>query len=80
MTEIISLYVRNNCGIKIKKCCASCERKGFKPNGKRICTLSHEQVKAQDNCNQWQMAEGLVNAGRRKGVVRDIDTKEVIIY
>ena len=80
MAKVISLYVRNNCGISIKKCCASCNLKGFKPNGKRICTLTHEKVNAQDKCKHWQMADGLINAGRRKGVVKDIYTKEIILH
>ena len=72
--------MRNNCGIRVKKCCASCNLKGFKPNGKRVCTLTlDEPVEATDLCEQWQMSEGLMNTGRRRGVVRDIDTKEIII-
>ena len=80
MAESISLYVRNNCGIRIKRCCASCNLKEIQSTGKRICTLTQENVNALHVCEHWEIHEGLVNAGRRKGVVRDIDTKETIIF
>lgn len=74
-----NVYVRNNCGIRVKKCCASCGLKGIKATGMRFCTLTQEKVKATDVCDEWKIRDGLMNCGRRKGVVRDIDTKEVII-
>lgn len=71
-------YVRNQCGIRIKKCCASCAMKGLNSTSKRFCILIHEKVDSTDLCEQWKMHEGLMNTGRRRGVVRDIITKEVI--
>ena len=71
-------YVRNQCGIRIKKCCASCAKKRLNATSKRFCTLTNETVAATDICEQWGMHEGLMNTGRRRGVVRDIITKEVI--
>ena len=79
MTERTIEYVRNNCGIRLKKCCASCKLKGIKATGKRSCTLTQEKVKATDVCEQWKIKDGLMDCGRRKGVVRDIDTKEIIL-
>lgn len=79
MTERTIEYVRNNCGIMVKKCCASCALKGIKATGMRFCTLTHEKVKATDVCDEWKIRDGLMDCGRRRGVVRDIDTKEVII-
>ena len=72
--------MRNNCGIAVKNCCASCAKKDYNAQAKRICTLTQKRVEATDLCEQWSMHEGLVNLGRRRGVVRDMDTKEVIIY
>ena len=80
MAKKESLYVRNNCGIRVKRCCASCAKKDYNAQAKRICTLTQKRVKATELCEQWAMHEGLVNLGRRRGVVRDIDTKEVIIH
>ncbi len=72
--------VRNVRGIKIKKCCASCIFKDYLIDGTRICLLHGEQpVESRDRCRHWQMSDGMKNAGRRTGVVRDIITKEVII-
>ena len=72
-------YVRNNCGIKIKKCCASCDKKGIKATGMRFCTLTQEKVKATDVCDEWKIRDGLMDCGRRKGVVRDFVTHEIVM-
>lgn len=78
MEETIIRIVRNNCGIRIKRCCASCDQKKYTYTGVRFCTLDGGRIEALNVCQQWQMSEGLKNAGRRRGVVRDIVTKEVI--
>lgn len=72
-------YVRNRCGIRVKKCCASCAQKGLNSTCNRFCMLTHETVEATDVCEQWEMHEDLMNTGRRRGVVRDIETKEVVL-
>ena len=71
--------VRNQHGVKIRKCCLSCAFKDYLSNGTRICTKHDIEVTGKDRCKQWQMADGLKNAGRGSGVVRDIVTKEVIL-
>ena len=71
-------YERNQYGIPFKRCCASCALKKYKYDGKRFCKLNGEKVDAHDVCEHWQMMEGLQNAGRKSGVVRDIVTKEVV--
>ena len=70
---------RNQLGIPYKKCCASCALKKYRYDGKRFCKLNNEMVEALDVCEHWQMMEGLQNAGRKSGVVKDMVTKEVII-
>lgn len=77
MTE--SDYVRNVFGIRVRKCCASCALKRYKSFHKRICILDNKHVEASWSCMEWQMTEGLKNAGRKSGVVKDIVTKEVIL-
>jgi hypothetical protein len=79
MVETAVRIVRNNCGIRVKRCCASCAKKEYTYTGKRFCTVDGKRVEALNVCQQWQMSEGLKNPGRRRGVVRDIVTKEVII-
>ena len=70
---------RNQYGIPFKRCCASCALKKYKYDGKRYCKLNNEKVAAQNVCKHWQMMEGLQNAGRKSGVVKDMVTKEIII-
>jgi len=79
MAETVLRIERNKCGIRIKKCCASCAFRDFRANSVRYCTQTGDSVEGSHYCEQWQMAEGLKNLGRRKGVVRDIVTKEVIL-
>ena len=69
---------RNQLGIPYKKCCASCGLKKYKYDGKRLCSLNDKEVKTLKVCRKWQLCEGLKNAGRKTGVVRDMVTKEVI--
>ena len=82
MAETVVRIERNNCGIQIKKCCASCAFRVIKvinADCERRCSQTGQTVEGTDYCEQWQMAEGLKNLGRRRGVVRDIVTKEVIL-
>ncbi len=70
---------KNAYGICIKKCCASCKHKYYNDNGTRMCAKSEKKVKALYKCRSWRMSKGMKNAGMSGGVVRDKDTKEVII-
>ena len=79
MAQEVSTFERNQFGIRYKRCCASCALKQYSYDGKRVCSLSGEKVDAQDVCEHWQMGLGVENAGRKTGVVRDIETKEVVI-
>jgi hypothetical protein len=54
--------------------------KKYKYDGKRLCSLNDKEVEALKVCRKWQLCEGLKNAGRKSGVVRDIETKEVVIH
>lgn len=80
MAKKVMEFERNQFGIRYKQCCASCALKKYTYTGKRFCSLSGEKVDAQDVCEHWQMSEGVKNAGRKSGVVRDIETKEVVIH
>ncbi len=79
MAQKVSIYERNQFGIVYKQCCASCALKKYKCDGKRYCKLNNEKVEAQNVCKHWQISEGIQNAGRKSGVVKDMVTKEVII-
>jgi len=78
--EVLLSCTKNSRGISIKMCCASCAQKYYSYTGKRLCSLTNERVKALDFCAKWRMSEGLQHAGRfRGGVVRDKDTKKIIL-
>ena len=70
--------MRNQFGIAVRKYCASCALKKYSYDGKRLCSLNNKVVRALHICRKWQMSEGMKNAGRKSGAVRDLVTKEVI--
>ena len=72
-------YEYNQHGIKVNRSCQSCVHKGYRPNGTRYCKKTGEDTDVRYDCRYWEMSEGLQNAGRKTGVVRDIVTKEVIL-
>ena len=78
MAKKVMEFERNQFGIVYKKCCASCALKKYSYDGKRLCSLNNKVVRALHICRKWQMSEGMKNAGRKSGAVRDLVTKEVI--
>ena len=80
MEKVIRIVsVKNTYGIKVKKCCASCQHKCIEKEGTRTCALMMIKVEQKFKCKQWQMSDGLKNAGKGGGTVRHRETKEVII-
>jgi len=75
--EIRITSVRNAHGCKIKKCCASCGHKCIDNEGTRVCALMMLKVQQRFKCKQWQMSDGLKNAGMSGGKVK---RKEYLIY
>ena len=71
--------VRNSYDVKVKRCCASCQHKCIKSDGTRFCALKMMVVEQKHKCRQWQMSDGMKNAGKGGGVVRLKGTTEVII-
>ncbi len=78
--EIRITSVRNAHGCKVKKCCASCQHKCIESDGTRVCAKMMLKVQQKFRCKQWLMSDGLKNAGKASGVVRHIETKEIIIH
>ena len=62
--------MRNQHGIEIRKCCASCQHKCMDTDGRRICGLMQIVVEQRFDCPKWELAEGLQNAGRSGGTVK----------
>ena len=80
MAQMIRITsVRNSYDVKVKRCCASCQHKCIKSDGTRFCALKMMVVEQKHKCRQWQMSDGMKNAGKGGGVVRLKGTTEVII-
>lgn len=70
--------VINDHHIKVNKMCASCQHKEVDIEGNRICTKMQLKVAQRFCCKQWQMGDGMRNAGMSGGVVKKLT--EVIIH
>jgi hypothetical protein len=71
--------VKNVFGIKVKRCCASCQHKSIDYEGVRICNLLGLKVQHKFKCSSWQMSYGLQKAGNAQGVVHHFVTRQVVI-
>ena len=72
--------VRNQFGICVKKMCASClYKKETRAVTLRYCTKKRQRVSPHGVCFRWKMSKQLIMVGNALGVVRDKETKEVII-
>ena len=70
-------FEENAYGIAVKRCCASCRYKEVSRLVRsRRCVKHKKIVKPSDVCDDWEMSETLKSAGRSKGVVRDVKTKQ----
>ena len=47
--------VLNPCGLRVKKCCASCINKLVDNDGMRLCPIHDTFVESNHVCNQWKM-------------------------
>ena len=79
MNNMIIRSVRNAHGVKVKRCCASCQHKCIESDGTRVCALMMLKVQQKFKCKKWQMSDGMKNAGKGGGVVRLMETKEIVI-
>ena len=65
------LFVKNEAGIVIKKCCASCKHKEFvMDEGERHCQLHDKDVYPKHVCEDWQMCKPLCTAVYSLGKVK----------
>ena len=77
--EIRITCASNAYGVKVKRCCASCQHKCIDKEGARVCAQMMIIVEQMFECRQWQMSDGLKNAGMGGGVVRLKGTEEIVI-
>lgn len=76
MTEIENT-VLNPCGLRVKKCCASCRFKDVDEFGDRICSLINEYVEPCQVCEHWEMDYNTSQAGVCRGRVHK---KEYLMF
>ena len=66
-----TVYARNRYGIKVKKCCGSCQHKCIDLDGTRVCALMTLIVTPDFRCPKWEILEGLRQAGKSGGKVKN---------
>ena len=77
--QVQTEQVRNNYGIWVNKGCMSCQHKKYQEDI-RFCRLTEKEVTSRFICPQWELSDGMKNAGLNNGgKVRLRGTKEVII-
>ena len=76
--KLVLPFTRNNQGVMIKRCCASCAYKQLTDSrtGRR-CAIHDAKVKPHNTCGLWQMSSGLEVAGVGMGMVK---RKEYLQY
>lgn len=63
--------MRNQHGIEVRECCASCRHKDLtKLATARFCQLHQKSVKPREWCEQWAMSEQMEAAGSAGGKVK----------
>ena len=66
-----TVYERNRFGVRVKKCCASCQHKCIDLDGTRVCALMTLIVTPDFRCPKWEILEGLLQAGKGGGKVKN---------
>ena len=69
--------VLNPCGLRVKKCCASCINKYIDFDGSRICPIHDKYVESDHECEQWGMDYNTSQAGVCRGRVHQ---KEYLMF
>ena len=70
--------MKNQYGIEVKECCASCRHKDLtRLLSARFCSLHQKKVKPREGCKQWEMSEQMQAAGLSGGKVKK---KEYLKY
>ena len=69
--------VLNPCGLRVKKCCASCINKLVDNDGMRLCPIHDTFVESNHVCKKWQMDYNTSQAGVCRGRVHK---KEYLMF
>ena len=71
--------VRNERGVKVRRCCASCQHKEIEADGTRTCKLMKLKVEQRFKCKKWEMSDGMKNAGNSGGRIHDKDYLDYVM-
>lgn len=63
-------FVRNEHGVAIRMCCASCKMRRLTSDDSRVCKLTGRIVTRTRLCKQWVLAPRLQSAGRSGGRIK----------
>ena len=74
MEQIVNAY-----HIKVNKCCASCKHEESQNDGTRQCTKTGQMVEKKSVCPEWEMNDGLRNAGLQKGAVVRLKGTQIVL-
>ena len=69
--------VLNPCGLRVKKCCASCINKLVDNDGMRLCPIHNLFVESGHVCKKWKMDYNTSQAGVCRGRVHQ---KEYLMF
>lgn len=59
---VMTEFVTNEHGLPIKKCCASCQHKGYGKTGDRICKNGKGNIKPDYVCKEWGLSDDLAKS------------------
>lgn len=74
--ETPKIFTKNNFGIGICECCASCKHRQL-DNRTRICLAGEGAVPSNYVCGQWEMSDSYVNVGKGGGRIKK---REYLLY
>lgn len=74
----VTASVRNQHGIEIMKCCASCQLRVVE-DGIRICVIKQQSVLKTGCCECWRMGERMQMAGHRRGRIKCHDYHSFVL-
>ena len=70
ITSNYPTFVTNGCGIRIKKCCASCQYKCLTAYHRFCSQHGGQEVEQSHVCPEWEMNTCFEKAGRNPGEVK----------
>ena len=72
-------FTRNQHGVQIRKCCASCQHKMYSDDDElRCCALTNCEHLRCHLCEDWRLARGFKKAGNSGGMIKRVEYLEFL--